>query len=314
MDLDEKNKIIFEHLLVNARAQISDLARILKITKPAVMKRIRFLEEQEYIIRYDAIINWQKLPFIKKTYFVKVENDPQFEKQMIQQQSVFSLISLSGLYNYQVWCFFKNKKQQLLFEKIMNQYEQESIEISTLLFPRVTFFKLHMQLPPPKIQDKEMKISSIDIAIMKHMAQGHGRQSLYEMSKILKIPYDSVHYHGKNLIKAGYFLAIVAQPGTNKFTLQTTTLLIECSNKQIVQQLHEKVKSLAFIRSDAVGGTKVMVHFLSQTHLEYRTTLAEIFSLMPRTSIKKTLIAHWDKVILNNRYPLEYFLKTKVFV
>src|SRR3989344_8698308 len=268
MDLDEKNKIIFEHLLVNARAQISDLARILKITKPAVMKRIRFLEEQEYIIRYDAIINWQKLPFIKKTYFVKVENDP--------------------------------------------QYEQESIEISTLLFPRVTFFKLHMQLPPQKIQDKEMKISSIDIAIMKHMAQGHGRQSLYEMSKILKIPYDSVHYHGKNLIKSGYFLAIVAQPGTNKFTLQTTSVMMECSNKQIAQQLHEKVKSLAFIRSDAVGGTKVMIHFLSQTHLEYRTTLAEIFSLMPRTSIKKTLIAHWDKVILNNRYPLEYFLKTKV--
>src|SRR3989344_5477647 len=117
MDLDEKNKIIFEHLLVNARTQISDLARILKITKPAVMKRIRFLEEQEYIMRYDAIINWQKLPFIKKTYFVKVENTNQFEKQIIAQKSVLSLIQLSGLYNYQVWCFFKNKNQEKEFEK-----------------------------------------------------------------------------------------------------------------------------------------------------------------------------------------------------
>lgn len=311
MDLDDKNKIIFETLLVNARAQIKDIAKIIKVTKAAVIKRIRFLEENEYIMRYDAIINWQKLPFIKKTYFIKIEDKEHFENQMIEQKSVFSLIGLSGLYNYQVWCFFKNKKQKIMFEKIISKYEFTDIEINSLLFPRVTFFNLPLEIAMPKIIDKELNISKIDVALMKHMAQGHGRESFYEMSKILKIPYDSAHYHGKNLIRAGYFLATVAQPGTNKFTLQTTSLLIECFNQSTAQQLYEKLKNIAYIRSEAIGKTKVMVHFFSQTHLEYRKTLAEIFSIIPRTSIKKSLITHWDKIILNNRYPLEYFLEKK---
>ncbi len=309
MDLDDKNKIIFEHLLVNARTQISDLARILKMTKAAVIKRVRFLEQNEYIMRYDAIINWQKLPFIKKTYFVKVENSHPFEKEIIAQKPVLSLIQLSGLYNYQVWCFFKNKSQQIAFEKIVNKFEYQDMKIEDLIFPRVSFFNTHIQLSLPKIKNKEIRIGAIDVAIMKYMAQGHGRDSLYEMSKVLKIPYDSVHYHGKNLIKSGYFLAIVAQPGANKFTLQTTALLIECDNKNSALQLYEKLKNISNIRSQAIAGAKVMAHFMSQTHVEYRKTLSEIFSLIPRNSVKNTIITHWDKVILNNRYPLEYFLE-----
>ena len=309
MDLDEANQIIFEHLLANARTQISDLASILKMTKAAVIKRVRFLEQNEYIMRYDAIINWQKLPFIKKTYFVKVENKESFEKQMTAQKPVLSLIKLSGLYNYQVWCFFKSKSQQIAFEKIINKFEYLDMEIEELIFPRVSFFNVPVQLPLPKIKTKEIRIGKIDVAIMKYMAQGHGRDSLYEMSKVLKMPYDSVHYHGKNLIKSGYFLAIVAQPGTNKFTLQTTVLLMNCDSKDSAQQLYTKLKNLSHIRSNAIGLTKVMVHFMSQMHGDYRETLSQIFSLIPRKSIKKTMITHWDKVILNNRYPLEYFIE-----
>jgi len=309
MDLDDTNKLIFEHLLVNARVPITDLAKMLRITKAAVIRRIKFLEEQEYIMRYDAIINWQKLPFIKKTYYVKTDDKEQFEDKIMKQKSVFSLISMSGLYNYQVWCFFKTKKQQTEFERLIKQYEYESITIETLLFPRVTFFNLAIQLGLPKTDNKELKISKIDVAIMKHMAQGHGRESFYEMSKSLKIPYDSTHYHGKNLIKSEYFLAIVAQPGTNRFTLQTTSLLLRCKNKQSAQQLHEKLKDVRDIRSVAIGEEKVMVHFFSQTHIEYRKTLDEIFNLINKEDIKESIITHWNKVILNNRYPLDYFIE-----
>ena len=75
MDLDEKNKVLFEHLLAYARFSIKDLAKVLDVSKATVIKRIKFLEENKYISRYDAIINWQKLPFIKKVYFFKVSGD-----------------------------------------------------------------------------------------------------------------------------------------------------------------------------------------------------------------------------------------------
>ncbi|MEK9207620.1 MAG: Lrp/AsnC family transcriptional regulator [Patescibacteria group bacterium] len=309
MDLDIKNKVLFEHLLKYARFSVKDLARILKVSKATVIKRLKFLEEKEYISRYDAIINWQKIPFIKKIYFVKVDKESkEFERQMISKKPVFSLITLSGLYNYQVWCFFKTKKQQSEFEKQL-RFTYKEINVSELTFPVVSFFDLPLQLSIPKINENILKIKSIDVGIMKHMAQGNGRDSFYEMSAKLKLPYDSVHYHGKNLLRAGYFSTIIAQPGTSKFTLQTTCLLIQCVDNEESNKLYNLLQKTPKILSNAISKeSKVLVHFLSQTHLEYRETLSKILSIISRNKIKDVLITHWDKVLLNNRYPLEYFL------
>ena len=229
---------------------------------------------------------------------------------MIAQQPVFSLISLTGLYSYQVWCFFKSRKEELEFEKKLSANEFRSIEITKLVFPKATFFDISLKLPLPKIMDKGLRISKTDVAIMKHMAQGHGRDSFYQMSKDLNILYDSVHYHGKNLLQSGYFLAIIAQPGTNQFTLQTTSLLISCKSAKASQKLYDLLQKTPHVISDAIGKkNRILVHFLSQTHAEYRKTLSMILSLIPQEEINEVLITYWDDVVLNNRYPLEYFIK-----
>ena len=101
----------------------------------------------------------------------------------------------------------------------------------------------------------------------------------------------------------------MAQPGTNQFTLQTTSLLIKCKDRKSSIELYKKLKQTPHIMSDSIGEkNKVMVHFLSQTHVQYRETLSKILSLIPKEKIKDSIITHWNKVILNNRYPLEYFL------
>jgi len=313
MDLDEKNKILFEHLLAYARFSIKDLARILKVSKATVIKRIRFLEKNDYISRYDAIINWQKLPFIKKTYFVKVnENNKEFEKLMISQKSVFTIIGLTGLYNYYTWCFFKTRKQQKEFEKLLKKINHVDFEIKELILPKVSFFDVPIKIPLPEIKDKEIKISKICVDVMKHMAQGHGRDSLYEISNSIKKNYDSVNYHGKKLINHGYFEAIIAQPGTNKFTIQTTCLVIFCSDKYSSEKLYDSLQKEPHIQSAAICKDNiVIIHFLSQTHFQYRETLSNALDIISRDKIKNIIISHWNKIILNNRYPLEYFLDKK---
>jgi DNA-binding Lrp family transcriptional regulator len=311
MELDTKNQIIFEHLLNYARFSVKDLAKILRVSKAAIIKRINYLVQEQYLSRFDAIINWQKLPFIKKVYFVKVSGDTKsFEEKLLSKPEVFSIISLSGLYNYQVWCFFKNKEQEKSFEKNLRSYSFKFIKIHKLIFPKVSFFDVNLKLNPPEIEDRELKINPIDIAIMKYLSQGKGRESLYEMSKALNLPYDSVHYHAKNLFKAGYFQAFVAQPGSNKFTLQTTCLLITCKDKQTTDRLFLGLLKTPKILSDASGeNNKLLVHFLSQNYTEYKETLSEILSFVPRDNLKEVVITSWDKIILNNRYPLEYFLE-----
>ncbi len=308
--IDDKSKVLFEYLLADARISVKMLAKIIHSSEATVINRIKKLEKEGFISRYDAVINWQKIPFIKKVYFVKIDaNNKEFEKSIINQKEVFSLIRLDGLYNYQVWCFFRTKKQLKEFNRLIKKYQYQEIEINELVFPKVTFFDVELNIPVKNIKKITLKLGKIDITIMKYMAQGHGRDSLYEISKIIKIPYDSVHYHGKKLLNSDYFSAIIAQVGTNKFTLQITSLLLECSNKTNSEIMYNSLKQVRRVQSDAIGKeNKILVHFLSQTHTEYRETLSKIMSIIPRTRIRNLLISYWKDVIINNRYPLEYFL------
>lgn len=310
MELDNKNKFLFEHLLAYARFSVKDLAKALKVSKATIIKRLTFLENEAFISRYDAIVNWQKINLIKKVYFVKVFGGVEnFEREIKKNAPVFSLIKLSGLYNYQVWCFFKNTNQQKEFEARIKKFAYKHIRLSQLVFPRVSFFDIPIKIPFPKINDSDLKLGKIDIAIMKHMAQGNARQSLFEMSKTLNLPYDTVHYHAKNLMKAGYFLSLIAQPGENQFTLQTTSLFIQCNSKASTKKLFDLLhKTPKVISVGFSADNKVLVHFLSQTHLAYRKTLDDILSLILRKEIKSILLTHWNKILLNNRYPLEFLL------
>jgi DNA-binding Lrp family transcriptional regulator len=180
--------------------------------------------------------------------------------------------------------------------------------VDNLTFPKVSFFDVSSKIPVRKSADIEINLKKIDLKIMQYMAQGHGRDSFFEISKSLNLPYDSVHYHGKRLLKAGYFQAVVAQPGTNLFTLQTTCLLIKCKDLSYSKALFDSLKRTRYVLSDAIGGNVIMVHFLSPDHKVYRESLSRILGLVGLENIKNVFVLHWDKVILNNRYPLEFLL------
>jgi Lrp/AsnC family transcriptional regulator, leucine-responsive regulatory protein len=306
--LDRKNEILFEHLLSNARFSVKQLARVIHSSKPAVIKRIKNLEEKGYISRYDAIINWQKLPLLKKIYHLKLneKNEEQVIKQLIAQQPVFSIIRLAGLFNLQVWCFFKNREQQNLFEKQI-ECEKISMEIRILEFPTTSFFNHPIKIDMPKIQDRIIGLKKIDVLIMKYLAQGNGRMSLLEMSRKLNLPYDSVNYHAKNLIKAGYFSKMVAQPGESQFTLQTNVLIIRFKQKVAID-FYKRLLNVNQIRSIALTkDNRIVIHFFSQNFQDYQNKLNEILS-KDREKIKDVSISQWTKVILNNRYPLDYLV------
>ena len=109
--LDEKNQILFEHLLAYARFRVKQLARVIHSSQATVIKRIKYLEEQGFIERYDAIINWQKLPLIKKVYHLKI-NQGELQKsiEMLLRKSLFSLLSRQpGLRIYKYGVSFPQK-------------------------------------------------------------------------------------------------------------------------------------------------------------------------------------------------------------
>jgi DNA-binding Lrp family transcriptional regulator len=306
--LDEKDKILYEHLLANARFPIKKLANAIDSSQATVVNRIRNLEERGYISGYDAIINWQKLPFIKKVYHVKSENKEQEIKFFMGKEPVFSVISLSGIYNLQLWCFFKTKKQNLEFEKLIkNNYV--SVDIEKLEFPKVSFFNKQLRIPLPRTEDKDLRLDKIDIEIMKYLALGGARDSLLKIGNKLNIAYDTVNYRFKRLIKSGYFLRLVAQPGKSAFALQTIVLLIKLNENINLDDFYNKISNLNQIISIAKAKDScLLVHFNSLNFEEYKNKLNEIFSKENRKNMEIILVSPWDEIYLNNRYPLDYLL------
>ena len=313
MRLDETNKIIFEHLLHYARFSAADLAKVVKLSKVAVTKRISYLLEEHFISRFDAIINWQKLPFIKKVYFVQnhSEHTLEFERNIRTEEAAFSLVKLIGMYNYQIWCFFKDKSQQKTFERALKNYDFFDFEVIELIFPKVSFFNEQIKILISESPEKQITLKKIDIKLLKYLAHGHGRDSFYAISEAIGEKYDSVKYHFRNLLSAGYFESIIAQPGESQFTLQTTSLIIEFLKKKDISLLMRKLSTLSKTISIASGKkNRIMIHFMSITHKEYREALDKIFTLCKNEVKCSPVLVYWDKPIFNNRYPLEYLIKS----
>ncbi|MEM3833633.1 MAG: Lrp/AsnC family transcriptional regulator [Thermoprotei archaeon] len=63
MKMDDKDKIIIEMLMKNARISLAEIAEALKISDVAVSKRIKKLEENGIIKGYTAIVNHIKLGY-----------------------------------------------------------------------------------------------------------------------------------------------------------------------------------------------------------------------------------------------------------
>jgi len=309
--LDQKNQVLFEHLLAYARFPVKQLARLIHSSEATVVNRIRQLEQKGFIARYDAIINWQKLPFIKKIYHFRL--NPTEESAciafLLKEQPVFSIIRTAGFANLQAWCFFASEKQCHDFEKAIRSFAYDCYDIAYLEILRSSFFNLPLQLKVPPIREQTLSLKPIDISIMKWLAAGNARASLLEVSKKLKLPYDAVHYHATNLLKSGYFSQLIAQPGESAFTLQTTALVIKLKTPGLEKKLYPEFARCAKIRSLAYSKTnELIIHFFSLNFSEYQKKLNQLLSIPDRKEILTVSSCHWTRVIINNRYPLEYFL------
>jgi len=310
--LDQKNQVLFEHLLVYARFPVKQLARLIHSSEATVVNRIRQLEQKGFIARYDAIINWQKLPFIKKIYHFRL--NPREESAciafLLKERPVFSIIKTAGITNLQVWCFFASEKQCLNFEKFVQSFAYDCYDIEYLEILRSSFFNQALNLKIPPIRDQPLSLKPIDISIMKCLAAGNARASFLEVSQKLKLPYDSVHYHATKLLKSGYFSQLVAQPGESAFTLQTTVLVIKLKTPGLAKRLYPEFARCSQVRSLAYSkNNELVIHFLSLNFSEYQKKLNQLLSIPDRKEILTVSSCHWTHVIINNRYPLEYLLK-----
>ncbi len=76
MDIDEKDRIIIDALIKNARTPLGEIANMLKISDVAVSKRIKKLEENGIIKGYTAIVDPTKIGY-PSTAIVGIDVEPE---------------------------------------------------------------------------------------------------------------------------------------------------------------------------------------------------------------------------------------------
>jgi len=73
-NLDEKDKIILKKISTDSRIETTKLAGIVKLTAPAVAKRIKQLENKGIIIKYSLFIDPSKIKLFQYSIFIKNNN------------------------------------------------------------------------------------------------------------------------------------------------------------------------------------------------------------------------------------------------
>jgi len=115
VELTENDKKLVEHLFYDARRSTRELARIIGIKQPSVHARMKKLEAEGFLSRYDSLITTHMFPFIHKVYYCSLSATE--VEAIVAMPSCFILQEVYGQYTHQVSCFFPNEQQRIACEK-----------------------------------------------------------------------------------------------------------------------------------------------------------------------------------------------------
>lgn len=299
MKLDNKDKIILECLMQNCRMPVKKIAKFAHLTHPGVLYRIKKLEENKFIERYDGLIDLNKLPHKVKNFFIRVpaKKKEAFEKYCLKNKSIMSLSEHAHYFNYLVWSPFspEDEKNFVNFLK-KNKLEYQSGSLTSLRPGIFSIFDdIDIEVKRKKHKDKILKLNKTDIKIIELMNNGCGRDSILELSRKLNISADLALYRFKRLLNAGYFTNFIAHPNPKKYNIKYELVEIYAKNINLDEygKIMDKTKRVAFYSQIGEGRffTTLVVKSLEDMEKTIDTILKELDEKLIRIEIY--LIKHF---------------------
>ena len=309
--IDYKDKLILESLTQNCRVATSQLSKITRLSQPSVVYRIKRLEDNGYISKYDAIINHKKFPYYKDIIFLSIPEDKRekFEMWTINNKHICWNIRLIDKMNYVLYVFSRNQEEREELYKYIesNSYEYKSYAFEDILFDNFTLFGMNLNVKKPRIEkDKNLKLDEADIKLIKHLTDGGGRDPILDIANKIGIHYETLLYKFKRLTKANYFPLFLAQPSTKRFSTQIDILLIK--SDMSFEEVFKKLKGLKEISYlIKLSGNYYYSQIISNDFREYKDCIEKInirFRGLGEVKIYNT--KDW---VFINRYPFEWLLE-----
>ena len=221
LNLDKKDLLILETLLENSRATLTTLNKITKLSKVALINRLKKLEKEKIIQGYSTIVNIHNLDYEMITLMIKTKMTLTEKEEFIDYLKQIPFINqivtpYSSDWDFMLRVYAKNRKDMdELITKITKYGKILNLE---LLYLDEWFWKgrnnLFIKLDLNKYQKKEdssfyktfqkkkikTKYDQKDLEILYYLSN-NARISYIELGKKVNLSPDTISYRLKKLIQ-----------------------------------------------------------------------------------------------------------------
>lgn len=250
IDLDKINQRILQMLIDNSRTSISEISKSIKISKPAVLQRIRKMEQKGIILQYIAYYNLIKAGY--KFHIVLLETDKENELDYSEQLSNCdfnaAVVLLAAKFNI-CWMVYSKDTEHFnaLMREATSKIKIKDIKICPVidnyfdtyqLFDSTKSSSIHKSSilkKTKKVRDKKQSFSPVkldkqDAQILKSL-KNNSRISLVEISQQCSLTAEAIKKRISQLDAKGIILSKFTNFNIFKLGFQPYIILIK-TNRQ----------------------------------------------------------------------------------
>ena len=242
--MDIKDKKLIYLLDLNSRSKEIELARQLKTRKQVINYRIKRLESEKIIKKFQTVINLDSLGIgIYTNVYFKILGASKAKEEeiinfLINNNNVGYIALLGGRFDLSIVLVAKNIQQlEENLNSIINRYSEElrehmvSLRTFGVKFPKK--YLLVRKVEAKRIFTKERnleKIDNLDKQILQILSQ-NSRLSIVDISNKLKIPFSTIRARIKSLESRNVIAGYSILPDLNKLGMLNYKLFIKLRNK-----------------------------------------------------------------------------------
>ncbi|MBT3298295.1 AsnC family transcriptional regulator [archaeon] len=316
--LDKKDKKILTVLANNSRLQISEISKVIELSRDNVTYRIKRLEKLEAIQNYVPMINFTKLGYrIYHILFIVDEKDENKKKEFIKHlkshKNTLELLEYSDRWDFE-WKLIARSlndfDQQVT--KVMEIFSDIILEKQTLaninnyvsrMFPYKAYDKLILDKKRKKIEKvKEVikyKYDEKDLKIIKVLSN-NSRVSTYQLAEKVKLSADAIRLRIKKIEDCGIIKKFTIIPnlevlGFNSYTFTVQLSTLDTKNEK---KLETFIKDHPYIlKAEKVLGTwDLWFNIISSSPKEFHKTIKQIKSEF------SNIVKKYDAYLLYKRH------------
>ncbi len=316
LDLKDK-KILFE-LDKNSRQTLSELAKKVRLSKEVIFHRMKRLEKQKIILRYQTISAHFRLGFRSYKFYFKLQNMDKATKDklhvhLMNNEMMFWIAYCQGRYDLIIAVLAKDieevgKIEEELMEKFSNIIQEKivSISLKTMQYNRRWFFSDSEM--PIEIDVGEglapTEIDDIDYNILKSITN-NSRMKITDIAKEIKQSATVVTYRIRQMEKKKVILGYKLALNTKLLGYETCKAFIKLnsSTEKKRNALIEYCRMIPNVINYVItwGSWDLELEIEVKNFDEYYNIMSNIQDSFPE------LIKSYDSVIINSE-PKQSFL------